>query len=108
MLRGFSRRDSLISRSKPGAVMTVLKTFLAGAVMAACLASPVYAQSKASKGPDATPMQLDDQAKERDRESIDKQYRAALQKTRSNEPARADDPWANMRGDADVKSKAKR
>lgn len=53
-------------------------------------------------------MQLDDQAKERDRESIDKQYRTTLQKTRSNETSHADDPWANMRGDADVKPKAKR
>jgi hypothetical protein len=88
--------------------MTVLKTLLAGAVLAASLAGPSYAQSKASKGPDATPMQLDDQAKERDRDSIDKAYRSTLQKTRSNEPARADDPWANMRGDADVKPKAKR
>jgi hypothetical protein len=88
--------------------MTVLKTLLAGTVLAACLAQPVYAQSKASKGPDATPMQLEDQAKERDRESIDKQYRSTLQKTRSNEPAKADDPWANMRGDAELKPKAKR
>lgn len=53
-------------------------------------------------------MQLDDQAKERDRESIDKAYRATLQKTRGNEPARVDDPWANMRGDGDAKPKAKR
>jgi hypothetical protein len=88
--------------------MTVSKTLLAGAVLAACCAGPAYAQSKASKGPDATPMQLDDQAKERDRDSIDKAYRSTLQKTRSNEPARADDPWANMRGDGDVKPKAKR
>jgi hypothetical protein len=88
--------------------MTVSKTLIAGAILAACFAGPVYAQSKASKGPDATPMQLDDQAKQRDRDSIDKAYRSTLQKTRSNEPARADDPWANMRGDADVKPKAKR
>jgi 3-hydroxyacyl-CoA dehydrogenase len=88
--------------------MTIVKTLLAGAVLAACFAGPSYAQSRAAKGPDATPMQLEDQAKERDRENIDKQYRSALQKTRSNEPAKADDPWANMRGDADVKPKAKR
>ena len=53
-------------------------------------------------------MQLDDQAKQRDRDSIDRQYRTTLQKTRGNEPARADDPWANMRADGDVKPKAKR
>lgn len=86
--------------------MKVSKTLLASAFLAACFAGPVHAQSK--KGPDATPMQLDDQAKERDRESIDKAYRATLQKTRGNEPARVDDPWANMRGDGDVKPKAKR
>ena len=89
--------------------MTVVKTLLVGAVAAACFAGPVYAQSgKAAKGPDATPMQLDDAAKERDRESVDRQYRTTLQKTRGNEPARADDPWANIRGDADVKPKTKR
>ena len=88
--------------------MTILKTLLAGAVLAACIAGPSYAQNRGSKGPDATPMQLDDQAKERDREGIDKQYRSALEKTRGSAPARAEDPWANIRGDADVKPKAKR
>jgi len=86
--------------------MTVVKTLLVGAVAAACFAGPAYAQK--AKGPDATPMQLDEAAKERDRQSIDQQYRTTLQKTRGNEPARADDPWANMRGDADVKPKTKR
>lgn len=88
--------------------MTVMRTIIAGAVVAACCAGPVHAQGKTSKGPDATPMQLEDAAKQRDRDSIDKQYRTTLQKTRGNEPARAEDPWANMRSDADVKSKAKR
>lgn len=90
--------------------MTISKTLLAGAILAACFAGAAYAQGKGgAKGPDATPMQLDDQAKERDRESIDKQYRSALEKTRGNAPAaRAEDPWANIRGDADVKPKAKR
>lgn len=88
--------------------MTVMRTLLAGAVLAACFAGPVYAQGKSAKGPDTTPMQLEDAAKERERDNIDKQYRTTLQKTRGNEAARADDPWANMRGDADVKSKAKR
>jgi hypothetical protein len=89
--------------------MIVTRTVLVGAVVAACFAGPVHAQSgKAAKGPDATPMQLDDAAKERDRESVDRQYRTTLEKTRGNQPARADDPWANIRGDADVKPKAKR
>jgi hypothetical protein len=88
--------------------MIVIRTLLAGAALAACFAGPVYAQGKASKGPDATPMQLEDAAKQRDRDSIDLQYRTTLQRTRAGETARADDPWANMRGDADVKPKAKR
>lgn len=53
-------------------------------------------------------MQLDQQAKDRDRASVDQAYRSALQKTRANEAARADDPWANIRGEADVKPKARR
>jgi hypothetical protein len=86
--------------------MTVMRTLLAGAVLAACCAGPVYAQGKSSKGPDSTPMQLEDAAKQRDRDSIDKQYRATLQKTRgATTAARPDDPWQNMRGAEDVKPK---
>lgn len=86
--------------------MTVMRTLLAGAVLAACFAGPVYAQGKTSKGPDATPMQLEDAAKERERDSIDRQYRSTLQKTRGATTAtRPDDPWQNMRGAEDVKPK---
>lgn len=88
--------------------MTFLKTLLAGALLATCLAGPSYAQSKGAKGPDATPMQQYEEGQKRERESIDQAYRSALQKTRGSEAAKADDPWANMRGDGDVKSKAKR
>jgi hypothetical protein len=86
--------------------MTVMRTLLAGAVLAACCAGPVYAQGRTSKGPDATPMQLEDAAKQRDRDSIDKQYRSTLEKTRgATTAARPDDPWANMRSTDDVKPK---
>ena len=88
--------------------MKVSKTFLASTILAVCVAGPSYAQGRAAKGPDATPMQLDDQAKQRDRDNIDKQYRSTLQKTRGQPAAGADDPWANIRNDADVKPKAKR
>ncbi len=89
-------------------MMTILKTLLAGAVLAACFAGPSYAQSQIGKAPDATPMQQYEEGQQRERESIDKQYRSTLQKTRANDTAKANDPWANMRGDADVKPKAKR
>jgi hypothetical protein len=51
-------------------------------------------------------MQLEDAAKQRDRDSIDKQYRSTLEKTRgATTAARPDDPWANMRSTDDVKPK---
>ena len=69
-------------------------------------AAAVYAQGKGAKGPDATPMQLDEQAKQRDRDNIDRQYRSTLQKTGgATTAARPEDPWANMRGSEDVKPK---
>ena len=86
--------------------MTVMRALITGAVLAACFTGPVYAQGKGAKGPDATPMQLDEQAKQRDRDNIDRQYRSTLEKTGgATTAARPEDPWANMRGSEDVKPK---
>jgi hypothetical protein len=76
---------------------------IAGAVLAASLAGPAFAQ----KAPDSTPMQLEDQQKQREAESIDRQYKSTLQRTRTSgsvatTPA-TDDPWSNMRGSSDSK-----
>jgi hypothetical protein len=87
--------------------MRVLKTIIAGAVLSGCLAGPVYAQGKGAPK-DETPMQLEEKQKQRDAESIDRQYKSTLQKTRSGgntAAAPADDPWSNMRGGGDTKPK---
>jgi len=76
---------------------------IVGAVLAGSLAGLAHAQ----KAPDSTPMQLEDQQKQRDADSIDRQYKSTLQRTRNGgttavTPA-ADDPWSNMRGSSDSK-----
>ena len=44
------------------------------------------------------PIILDQKEKQKEREEIDKRYKATLQKTRKEGPAERMDPWANMRG----------
>ena len=76
---------------------------IVGAVLAGCLAGPAYAQ----KAPDETPMQADEKQKARDADSIDRQYKSTLQRTRNGGSTAAtppaDDPWSNMRGSSDSK-----
>lgn len=87
--------------------MAVMRTIIVGAVLAACLAGPVYAQGN-TKGPDATPMQLEEKQKQRDAAEVDQQYNSTLRRTRGGGTTAAtptDDPWSNMRGSADTKTK---
>jgi hypothetical protein len=87
--------------------MAVLRTIIAGAVLAGCLAGPVYAQGK-TQAPQETPMQAEEKQKQKDAETIDKQYKSTLQRTRgggSTAATPADDPWSNMRGTNDTKPK---
>jgi hypothetical protein len=83
--------------------MAVMRTMIVGAVLAGSLAGLAHAQ----KAPDATPMQMEDQQKRRDADSIDRQYKSTLQRTRSGGSTAAtpavDDPWSNMRGSSDSK-----
>ena len=84
---------SLIVR---GAKLGLLAGFLAG-----CLAGPAYAQ----KAPDKTPMQADDELRRKEAETIDKQYKSTLQKTNRDVVETRSDPWSNMRGADDPKTK---
>jgi hypothetical protein len=94
------------SAEKPGDVMAVMRTIIVGAVLAASLTGPAFAQ-KGTK-PDDTPMQMEEQQKRRDATDIDRQYKSTLQRTRGGgtvaTPA-TDDPWSNMRGSGDSKPK---
>ena len=72
------------------------------AVLLGILAGPAYAQN--SKGDDA-PIMLDEKAKKKDAEAIDKRYQSALEKTRKQSTEPRADPWSNMRGADDSKTK---
>ena len=65
------------------------------------LVGPAFAQSKQ---PDSL-LELEDQEKKRDAAGVDKQYKSTLKNTdKTATPARTD-PWQNMRGANDSKTK---
>ena len=83
--------------------MTFARSLIAGAILAGCFAGPVYAQSK-----DKEPLELEAEARKKDADAVDKQYKATLQRTNRGKAAtetRASDPWSNMRGADDSKTK---
>jgi len=64
-------------------------------------AGPVFAQNKQ---PDSL-LELEDQEKKSDAAGVDKQYKSTLKNTdKAAAPTRAD-PWQNMRGANDSKTK---
>ncbi len=69
----------------------------------AMLAEPAYAQKKEKE---KTPLQIEDQQKKEDQARIEKQYEATMKRNKADAatPA-ATDPWANMRGTDDSKTK---
>jgi hypothetical protein len=87
--------------------MRAIRTIIVGAVLTGCLAGPVFAQGK-TKGPEETPLQLEEKQKQRDAAEIDQQYKSTLRRTRGGATTvatPADDPWSNMRGANDAKPK---
>jgi hypothetical protein len=84
--------------------MAVLRALIVGALMAGCLAGPVYAQ-QLRKGP-AIPRAAENVQKSKDAETVDKQYKATLERTRKDAVAApAADQWQTMRGTDDSKTK---
>ena len=55
------------------------------------------APSLAQGSRDDDPIIIDKKQQEKDREELDKRYKATLQKTRKEGPVERVDPWANMR-----------
>jgi hypothetical protein len=85
------------------AVMANLRTLIVGAVMTGCLAGPVYAQQQKE---DPNPLRREEIQRRKDDEAIDKQYKSTLQRTRKDTTeTRSSDPWQNMRGGDDSKTK---
>lgn len=71
--------------------------------LAACLATPAFAQKRQKE---LTPLQQDDLEKKKQAEIVDKQYNRTVERERANGQAQSIkiDPWANMRAPADSKS----
>jgi hypothetical protein len=92
------RHGSLKFIRKPGNKM---RSIIIGAVVAASLAGPAYAQ----KQPDLTPLQQELETKKKDAAALDKQYLRTLERTSKNAEPVKTDPWQNMRGTGDSKTK---
>jgi hypothetical protein len=75
---------------------------LAGAIAAAVLAHPVYAQKR---NQEPTQLQQEDIDKKKAGEIVDQQYKRAMRGTSGNSDTVKVDPWANMRGADDSKTK---
>ncbi len=69
------------------------------AFLAGCIGSAFAQPAK-----DDDPIVMEQKQKQKDREEIDKRYKATLDQTRGNAPAVRTDPWANIRSD-DSKTK---
>jgi hypothetical protein len=84
--------------------MTIFRTLIVGAVLAACLAVPAGAQRRAPDVPKAVDEKEKDRA--RDAAAIDKQYKDTLERTKKNAVATPPpDPWQNLRTSDDSKTK---
>jgi Ni/Co efflux regulator RcnB len=69
-----------------------MKRLLFGAVALAVLAAPAFAQKK-----DDDPMMILEREKKQQAEQLDQQYKRTLDRTRKENEAARNDPWANMR-----------
>lgn len=78
-----------------------MKRLIAATVVLACLTGPVFAQ----QSKDDDPIIMDQKQKKMDADEIDKRYKSTLDKTRQETTAVKADPWSNMRGDDDSKTK---
>ncbi len=81
-----------------------MKRLIAATVALAVLTGPVIAQQPKSDDPIA----LEQEQKKKDAADVDRQYKSTLEKTRQETKEIRTDPWSNMRGSDDSKTKAKR
>jgi hypothetical protein len=82
--------------------MRVLRALFLGAALAISLIGGVYAAEEEDE-PNGLKKELMERRK--DDAAIDRQYKATLQRTRKDSAATPSDPWANMRGADDSKTK---
>jgi hypothetical protein len=75
--------------------------YIVAAALLAAIAGPAFAQQSM---PD-DPIVLDAIQKQKDREALDKQYKATLKNTDQSVAPVKTDPWSNMRGSDNSKTK---
>jgi len=73
-----------------------------GLAFLTALCGAAFAQQDQDKD---DPLVIEQKEKKKTAEEVDKRYKATLDRTRSNTPAAAVDPWSNMRGSDDSKTK---
>ncbi len=78
-----------------------MKRIIAATVVLASLTGPGFAQQEK----DDDPIMLEQKQKKLEAEAVDKRYKSTLDKTRQNTTATRADPWSNLRGADDSKTK---
>jgi hypothetical protein len=90
----------LLLAAKRVAVMAFLRALFVCAVMVACLAGRVHAKDVPN------PLLIDEELRRKGDAAVDQEYKATLKRTRKDAVDTAPaDPWTNMRGGDDSKSK---
>ncbi len=79
-----------------------MKRLIAATVVLASLTGDAFAQRTQK---DDDPAVMEHRQKKKDAEAIDRQYESALDKTRKEATEVRIDPWSNMRGPGDSKTK---
>lgn len=78
--------------------MTVLRALILGAAVAGYLVHPARAEVQ-------NPLKADEEMRRKDDDAVDKQYKSTLKRTNKETTATRTDPWLNMRGADDSKTK---
>ena len=81
--------------------MAIVRSLIASAILAGGLAGPAFAQQK----PEKSPYQIEEEEKKKAAEKVDQQYRSTLDRTRKDASEVRVDPWSNMRGTDNSKTK---
>ena len=78
-----------------------MKRIIAATAVLAALTGGGYAQNSNEDDP----VMLEQKQKKLEAEAVDKRYKSTLDKTRQNTTATRVDPWSNIRGADDSKTK---
>ena len=85
-----------------------MKAIIVSAVIAGALAGPAFAQGKRGAPPPDTPAARQERQKQRDADTVDRQYQSTVKKTQADTTGvQVNDPWQNMRGAAETKTETK-